>query len=160
MKATTGTFVARYAMISDLEDIKIAYGRMLMFLDDQEFDILPTTDNVNWIGDHIFEPAIIDGRSEMLIVENEEGQKVAYLFWITDPEVVQSRFRKATSYGQWVDPEFRGNSLVPKMVGIGADNLRRNGIERVLDMVHTDDISQAIKDSGFKVDNKIVILEV
>ena len=160
MKVNTEKYLARYAMVSDLEDIKIAYGRMLMFLDEQNFDILPTSDNVDWVGDHIFEPAIIDGRSEILIVENEEREKVSYLFWVRDPEVIESRYKKATSYGQWVDPEFRGNGLVSMMVSIARDNMQRIGVERVLDMVHINDVAEAIKDSGFKIDQKVVILEV
>jgi ribosomal protein S18 acetylase RimI-like enzyme len=154
------TYTARYAMIDDLEDIKIAYGRMLQFLEGQDMDILPTPRNVEWMVNHVFEPAIIDGRSEILIVEDESMNLASFLFWVVDADIVDTRFKKATSWGQWVDPEHRGNGLVPKMVGIARKNMVQAGVERVMDMVHTESVMQAVEDCGFKINKNIVTLEV
>lgn len=150
----------RYASITDLDAMKVAYFNILKFLDGQNFDILPTEENANWVVDNIFAPAIMDGRSEMLVVEDEGGVPISYLFWIIDQPIVKMRHKVVTSYGQWVEPDRRGNQLVGKMVGVAKDNLKKANVHHVFDMCHTPECVPVVLSYGFKINKKIVILEV
>lgn len=135
-----------------------AYLDMLRYLDGQEYLILPTAENANFMVDDVFMPALRDGRGPL--IAEAGGERVAVLFWISDLQMVDARYATATSYGQWVRPDYRGGGIVSKMIEAIIPRLKAAGIERVLDMVHTEAARDAAAQCGFEVQPNVVTLKL
>lgn len=149
----------RPAIAEDREWLTEAYLQTLLWLDSQDYIILPNRANAEWIVENLFVPAIRDRRSGIFIVELE-AEPVAALFWIVEWTPVATRFKTATSYGQWVAPDHRGEDLVPRMVYHAADHFRAAGVAQVLDMAHIPEAFEAAEKVGFVADQKILTLNL
>lgn len=149
----------RPADTADRDLLVAAYLEMLQWLDGQDYHILPTEQNAVTVVDDVFIPAIEERRSGIRIVEIE-GQPAGFLFWVIESLPLQVRRLSATSYGQWVRPEFRGREIVSRMVYSVAANFRNLGVGQVLDMVHVPEAQPAASAAGFRANPKIVVLEL
>lgn len=149
----------RLAIAADRDWLREAYLDLLRYLDSQGYLILPTEANADWMIDDVFLPAI-EERLGVFVGCDENSHPVAALFWIVDRQPVEARFPTATSYGQWVSPEYRGQGLIAKMVGPAVDWLKRVGVRQVHDMVHTPEAAEAAKSCGFEIQTKIVTLKL
>lgn len=152
-------FGIRAATTIDRDWLEAAYLGMLRFLDSQDFNILPTAANATFMADEVFTPAIIDGRG-VFIATDEKGNPVAALFWVVDESELDTRFRTATSFGQWVEEPFRGQGLVPFMAEHVSRFLKENGVQQIFDMVHTDEAREASEKCGFSAHTNIVTLNL
>lgn len=149
----------RLAIAADRDWLRDAYLDLLRFLDGQDYLMLPTEANADWMVDEVFVPAIEEKRGVFMGCD-EHSRPVAALFWVIDRQLVEVRFPTATSYGQWVDPAHRGQGIVPKMARSASDWLKAAGVRQVHDMVHTPDAEQAAKACGFEVQTNIVTLKL
>lgn len=148
----------RAAVASDRDWLENAFLGMLRYLDEQEFNILPTEENAAFMVDHVFMPAIIEGRGVFIGTDGQEP--IAALFWIIDQSDFEMRVATATSFGQWVEKKYRGQGIVPEMAKHVSEFLKSNGVEQIFDMVHTDEAAEASKQCGFTVNSNIVYLKL
>lgn len=136
-----------------------AYLHMLDWLASQQYLILPTKANVERLMTQHFVPAIADGRSAIMVAENDDnGFPVAALYWVIDATPLDTRYATATSFGQWVDPRHRGHGLVPRMVEEAKKRLHNSSVRKVFDMCHTPESHEAAEACGFKTECNVVTL--
>ena len=155
----TENLTIRLATVQDRDALLVAYFDMLRWLDGQDYLFLPTPENAKAIVDGEFIPAIQDGRSGIFIVEDSD-QPVAFLFWVENATPLAVRYRTGTSFGQWVLPDYRGHSLVARMVYHAVEQFRAMGIAQVLDMCHVPESFQPAERCGFEIEPKIVVLKI
>lgn len=149
----------RHASPRDRDWLREAYLDMLTWLEGQDYLILPTEKNADWMIEEVFLPAIREDRG-VFVGCDEGGNPIAALFWVVDVPLVEVRVPTATSYGQWVNASHRGQGVIPEMVRVVASRLKDAGISQVFDMVHTPEAKAVAEKCGFEILSNVVTVKI
>lgn len=126
----------RQAKVEDKEIVTSSFLKLVQYLQDFDYEVLPTPENAEIAWDLIFEPSIEEGYP--ILIAESEGEPVSrgVLFWSKCSTPFELRHETIYSFGLWMDPGLRNGFGAIEMIKRGKEIAKEIGVEEVRCMAH------------------------